>query len=143
MKQFKFIFTLFLLFSLFSEAQTPERFINHRVSRNQSLKEILEQYGILEAQLLEYNPLVERVGVKRRMNLRIPVYAVGIQKKEELISNTVSASTEYLIHLVAPKETKWRLAYQYGTTIAVLDSLNPEIRDGLKIGQEIRLPHFL
>ena len=143
MKQFKFIFTLFLLFSLFSEAQTPERFINHRVSRNQSLKEILEQYGILEAQLLEYNPLVERVGVKRRMNLRIPVYAVGIQKKEELISNTVSASTEDLIHLVAPKETKWRLAYQYGTTIAVLDSLNPEIRDGLKIGQEIRLPHFV
>ena len=106
MKQFKFIFTLFFLFSFFSEAQTPERFINHRVSRNESLKEIVEQYGILENQLLEYNPLVERVGIKRRMNLRIPVYAEEIQKKEEPLSNTVTTSTEALIHLVAPKETK-------------------------------------
>jgi LysM repeat protein len=143
MKQFKFIFTLFFLFSFFSEAQTPERFINHRVSRNESLKEIVEQYGISENQLLEYNPLVERVGIKRRMNLRIPVYAEEIQKKEEPLSNTVTTSTEALIHLVAPKETKWRLAYQYGTTIAVLDSLNPEIKEGLKIGQEIQLPHFV
>ena len=42
------------------------------------------------------------------------------------------------IHIVEPKETKWRLAYEYGMTINELDSLNPQILDGLKIGQEIK-----
>ena len=32
------------------------------------------------------------------------------------------------------------MAYQYKTTIEILDSLNPEIREGLKIGQKIRIP---
>ena len=141
MKQLKFIFTFFLLFGLYAQAQTPERFKNHRVGKNETLNAIIEQYGISESQLLEYNPLVERVGIKRRMTLRIPIYAVGVQQ-DAVISKVSSSSAQEFIHLVAPKETKWRLAYQYGTTIATLDSLNPEIKEGLKIGQEIRIPSF-
>ena len=103
---------------------------------------IIEQYGIDELQLKEYNPSVERFGIRRRMNLRIPVYsnqekAVETQSQETSI-NTLSFSQ----HEVAPKETKWRLAYQYKTTIEILDSLNPEIREGLKIGQKIRKISF-
>ena len=142
MKQLKFIFTFFLLFGLYAQAQTPERFKNHRVGKNETLNAIIEQYGISESQLLEYNPLVERVGIKRRMTLRIPIYAVGVQQ-DVAISKVSSSSSQEFIHLVAPKETKWRLAYQYGTTIATLDSLNPEIKEGLKIGQEIRIPSFV
>ena len=142
MKQLKFIFTFFLLFGLSAQAQTPERFKNHRVGKNETLKAIIEQYGISESQLLEYNPLVERVGVKRRMTLRIPIYAVGVQQ-DAAISKVSTSSAQEFIHLVSPKETKWRLAYQYGTTIATLDSLNPEIKEGLKIGQEIRIPSFI
>ena len=47
---------------------------------------------------------------------------------------------KYKNHKVKSKETKWRLAYENQTTIKVLDSLNPEIMNGLKIGQKIRLP---
>ena len=32
------------------------------------------------------------------------------------------------------------MAFQYKTTIEILDSINPEIREGLKIGQKIRIP---
>ena len=42
--------------------------------------------------------------------------------------------------MVAPKETKWRLAYKYNTTIRILDSLNPQIKEGLKIGQRLIMP---
>ncbi|MDA9365686.1 LysM peptidoglycan-binding domain-containing protein [Flavobacteriaceae bacterium] len=142
MKHFKFIFIFFLFISFFTEAQTPERFINHRVGKGESLITIIEKYAISESQLLEYNPLVGRVGVKRRMTLRIPVYVFEVKQAEKAASNTVTTSISSFVHLVTPKETKWRLAYQYGTTIAVLDSLNPEIKEGLKIGQEIRLPNF-
>ena len=46
MKQLKFIFTFFLLFGLYAQAQTPERFKNHRVGKNETLNAIIEQYGI-------------------------------------------------------------------------------------------------
>ena len=142
MKQVRlFVFIVFLLLgSFFSVAQTPESFTTHKVRKGETLLLIIEQYGIDELQLKEYNPSVERFGIRRRMNLRIPVYskqekAVVTQSQETSI-DTLSFS----LHEVAPKETKWRLAYQYKTTIEILDSLNPEIREGLKIGQKIRIP---
>jgi len=94
MKQLKFIFTFFLLFGLYAQAQTPERFKNHRVGKNETLNAIIEQYGISESQLLEYNPLVERVGIKRRMTLRIPIYAVGVQ--QDAVISKVSSSSALL-----------------------------------------------
>lgn len=134
------LISLLLLSSFYVVAQTPESFTTHKVRKGETLELIIEQYGIDELQLKEYNPSVERFGIRRRMNLRIPVYsnqekAVETQSQETSI-NTLSFSQ----HEVAPKETKWRLAYQYKTTIEILDSLNPEIREGLKIGQKIRIP---
>jgi LysM repeat protein len=134
------LISLLLLSSFYVVAQTPKSFITHKVKKGETLELIIEQYGIDELQLKEYNPSVERFGIRRRMNLRIPVYsnqekAVETQSQETSI-NTLSFSQ----HEVAPKETKWRLAYQYKTTIEILDSLNPEIREGLKIGQKIRIP---
>ena len=134
------LISLLLLSSFYVVAQTPESFTTHKVRKGETLELIIEQYGIDELQLKEYNPSVERFGIRRRMNLRIPVYsnqekAVETQSQETLI-DTLSFSQ----HEVAPKETKWRLAYQYKTTIEILDSLNPEIREGLKIGQKIRIP---
>ena len=140
MKQIKILFTLLLFLGCFNlSAQTPEKFRNHRVGRQETLSSIIERYGISETQLLQYNPLVDRVGIKRKMTLRIPVY-----KKDLLINEKTLGVKEIkkdsFIHLVAPKETKWRLAYKYNTTIRILDSLNPQIKEGLKIGQRLIMP---
>ena len=140
MKQIKILFTLLLfLGSLNLSAQTPEKFRNHRVGKKETLSSIIERYGISKTQLLQYNPLVDRVGIKRKMTLRIPVY-----KKELLINEQTlgikEVENDSFIHLVAPKETKWRLAYKYNTTIRILDSLNPQIKEGLKIGQRLIMP---
>ena len=71
----KYLVFLFLFIGvLFSFGQTPERFITHKVKKEETLTEIIETYSITEEQLLEYNPLIEKIGVKRRMSIRIPVY---------------------------------------------------------------------
>ena len=77
MKQIRlFVFIVFLfLGSFFSVAQTPESFTTHKVRKGETLELIIDKYGIDEAQLKEYNPSVERFGIRRRMNLRIPVYS--------------------------------------------------------------------
>ena len=131
---------LLLLSSFYLVAQTPESFTNHKVRKGETLELIIEHYGIDELQLKEYNPSVERFGIRRRMNLRIPVYSIQEKAVETQSQETTIYTLNFIQHEVTPKETKWRLAYQYKTTIEILDSLNPEIREGLKIGQKIRIP---
>lgn len=142
MKQTRHFTLIRLLFlsSFYVVAQTPESFTTHKVRKGETLELIIEHYGIDELQLKEYNPSVERFGIRRRMNLRIPVYSIQEKAVETQSQETTIYTLNFIQHEVTPKETKWRLAYQYKTTIEILDSLNPEIREGLKIGQKIRIP---
>jgi LysM repeat protein len=136
MKNILLIGVLFLGFHL-CFGQIPERFDTHRVKKGETLSEILAFYEISKEQLLEYNPLLERVGLKRKMTLRIPVFdQTSIPRVR---SSTATKTSNYTTHSVVPKETKWRLAYTYGMTVKELDSLNPQISEGLKIGQMIRV----
>ena len=136
-----FILCLFILSGFSVMSQTPNSFIMHKVKRGETIESLIDQYRITESQLQEYNPSIERLGIRRKMNLRIPVFENPPESKTiSQISNPLIDSLEFIIHKVDPKETKWRLAYKYKTTIKLLDSLNPEIKDGLKIGQTVRIP---
>jgi len=144
MNKFLVFFCTFFFFGLTTIlAQTPEKFILHKVKKGETEADILNSYGITNEQLYEYNPLVEKLGVIRRMSLRIPVYAENTSAAEEKAPLPIPAEVvDYQMHEVQPKETKWRLAYQYGITIDQLETLNPEISTGLKIGQQLRIPTF-
>ena len=138
--QFRFFFILYLFFfaGFIVLAQTPDSFISHKVRKGETIDFLIAKYGITKPQLKEYNPSIESLGIRKKMNLRIPVFQL---KKPPIITTSISGpSLEYIIHKVAPKENKWRLAYQFKTTIELLDSLNPEIKTGLKVGQKIRIP---
>ena len=136
-----FILYLFILTGYSVMSQTPNSFIMHKVKRGETIKFLIDQYRITESQLQEYNPSIERLGIRRKMNLRIPVFDLPPESTTiAQISSPLIDSLEFIIHKVDPKETKWRLAYKYKTTIKLLDSLNPEIKEGLKIGQTVRIP---
>lgn len=122
-----------------SFAQTPESFISHRVKKGETLIQITERYNVSQDQILEFNSSIEKTGIKRRMTLRIPIYSQSNNSKNLPI---IKQNKVFDTHTVNPKETKWRLAYEYKMTIKELDSLNPQIIEGLEIGQEIRVRNF-
>ena len=128
------ILVTFQAVPLFSQ-ETPSSFTTHKVKRGESLYDLSQKYNISIVQILEYNPSIEKVGLKKRMRLRIPVY-----EKIEVEKESQDNLEAYDTHLVQPEETKWRLAYQYGITIQQLDSLNPILKYGLKIGQQLKVP---
>ena len=131
----RFIFLFYLFIGIQSAiGQVPERFVSHRVQKGETLTKIIEKYDISQEQLLEYNPFLKQVKVKRRMSLRIPIY---LKLNSYKTISKIKNETKVNFHTVKPKETKWRLAYVYKMTIEELDSLNPQIINGLKIGQEI------
>ena len=135
MRYIKFFFIFFIInYFSFAQRQNPESFLNHKVKKNESLESLTKKYELTENEIIFYNPLIQKIGLKKRMILKIPIY-----NNQNLVIKSVD-SNEYKIHEVKSKETKWRLAYENQTTIKVIDSLNPEIINGLKIGQKIRLP---
>ena len=135
MRYIKFFFIFFVInYFSFAQRQNPESFLNHKVKKNESLESLTKKYDLTENEIIFYNPLIQKIGLKKRMILKIPIY-----NNQNLVTKSVD-SNEYKIHEVKSKETKWRLAYENQTTIKVIDSLNPEIINGLKIGQKIRLP---
>ena len=130
-----FIGFLFIT-SLYGQ-EAPERFITHKVKKKETLYGLARIYNINVDQILAFNPLVEKIGLKKKMQLKIPVYPIVEVPKAVALNEGLEK------YLVQPKETKWRLAYRYGVTIQELETLNPQITDGLKVGQEIVVPKRL
>lgn len=127
------LFCMFCWGTLSAQEQIPERFLTHKVKKKETLYGLAQQYGVSVEQIKAYNPSVVKQGLKRRMNLRIPVY--------QNVTVTAPVHTiETETYLVPPKATKWRIAYTYGVTIQELEALNPSLKEGLKAGQTIQVP---
>ena len=133
MRALVFIFSFLFVVAAFGQ-NTPERFLTHKVKKKETLYGLARKYNVSIDQIKAFNPLIEKIGLKRRMQLKIPVYPIVEAPKAVPLKEGLEK------YLVQPKETKWRLAYRYGITIQELEQLNPQIKDGLKIGQEIVIP---
>ena len=134
---------LFTIILPLGAQEIPTHFEYHRVRVGETLFGLSQKYGITEEELLEYNSILSKTGLRKRMKLRIPVYTKTeevVEMIDEPLPKAVIDTLGFETHLVLAKETKWRLAYQYGTTIAALEQLNPTIKKGLKIGQTIKVP---
>ena len=137
-KKYRSLILFFMVFVTLQAQQNPESFISHRVKKRETIFGITRSYNISESQLIEYNPLVEKIGLRKRMLLRIPVYK---QPKKEVFDNIVAEDKSTKIYIVKPKETKWRIAYNFKITIPELEALNPKIKEGLIAGQQIKVPN--
>jgi LysM repeat protein len=133
MRALVFIFSFLFVVAAFGQ-NNPERFLTHKVKKKETLYGLARKYNVSIEQIKEFNPLIEKIGLKKRMQIKIPVYPIIEAPKAVPLKEGLEK------YLVQPKETKWRLAYRYGITIQELEQLNPQIKDGLKIGQEIVIP---
>lgn len=129
---------MFFAFWNLQAQQKPENFISHKVKKRETIFGITRSYNITEKQLIEYNPLLEKVGLRKRMLLRIPVY--NQQIKEVVVPELTIEDKSTQKYIVKSKETKWRIAYNFKITISELEALNPKIKEGLKAGQQILVP---
>ncbi len=108
----------------------PQNLFPTRSRKKETVFGITRNYNITEVQLNEYNPLLEKVGLRRRMILRIPVYPKHVVAPSS--PKPVKKELTTAPYIVKPKETKWRIAYNFQITIPELEALNPSIRMGLK-----------
>ena len=112
----------------------------HRVKRGETLFAISRNYKVDINDILSQNPSAES-GLSKGQELLIPfndVEEAGIGLQVEDVAPAVPDSL--LTHTVLPGQTLYGITKQFDVSISDLERLNPEIKEGLKAGQTIRLP---
>lgn len=136
MKQFFYVLVLMFLVSFTAKAQQN---VKHTVLSGETVTQIAQKYKVTPLDIYTLNPDA-RNGLKENSVLLIPSKGtVKIPVKEQKVTDTPSQKKNGT-HTVAPKETVYGLAKQYNISVSDLEKANPEIKNGLKIGQVLTIP---
>jgi len=106
----------------------------HTVEKGQTLFAIAKFYKIELNDLVIENP--EAIdGIKPGQILRIPY-----EKKKKEATTAIIDTSNYINHTVEKGQTIYSITKQYGVTDEALKKMNPELLNGLKSGQVIKIP---
>ncbi len=162
MKHVKFfVFLCILTFTISCGQQ--KKYVEYKVKQGETMKDIAQKLDMKTKDLLKLNP---DIGRKPAINsvIIIPNKKIEVKDKPVLVKEAVVVSKEkpinneqikkikqkkdsllyelkkkFVIHNVKPKETIYGLKRFYNVTQDDLLLLNPELSEGLKIGQIIKI----
>ncbi len=112
-----------------------KKFVSYTVQNGETMKSIAKDYDMSRKDLMRLNPGVSK---KPKPNTVIIVPNLNYGKQE--VVDEVVTEVEVVLYEVKPKETLYGISKTYGLTIDELIAANPELKEGLKIGMEIRIP---
>ena len=118
-----------------SEVSADGKFILHTVAKGETLYKLSKKYEVSETDIKRYNKHLYAAELRSGEVVKIP-NTTETDSAEEAAKPAVTNRK----HIVKPKETKYGLAAMYGITIQELEAMNPDIKDGLKIGAILNVP---
>lgn len=125
--------------TLFAQQKT------HTVQAQETIYGISKQYGISQDDLIKANPFLKDRSLQIGDELNIPVKSDGSIKtvvtQTEAPEVYVPQEDKNFIYLeIKPKQTIYSITKEYKISEDALKSLNPQLKDGLKVGDVIRIP---
>lgn len=121
----------------FSVSAKQEKYIKHTVSDGETVNSIAQKYRVTPYDIFKLNPDSQN-GIQLKSVLLIPPSTAEVAASSPKQATPKSNSTT---HLVQPKETLFSLSRQYGVTVDALKDANADIlKEGLKIGQTVKIP---
>ncbi len=116
--------------------KSAEKLIYHDVQPKETKYSIAKQYGITIAELEKKNPeIVSNLPIGYHLLIKgNPV------KDKEITSNNAFTNSPYKNYEIKPKETLYSLSKMAGMTQEELLALNPELKNGVEIGMNIKVP---
>lgn len=106
---------------------------SHQVLAKESLFSIARQYNVSVEDLENLNKDILINGLQIGQTISIP------NKRKTLDGRVRVINQETVFHVVEPKETKFSIAKKYGISIDQLESQNPEIVNGLIVGNKLAI----
>jgi LysM repeat protein len=137
----RIIFSLLFVFgATFSMMAKQDKYVKHTVAKGETITLIAQKYKVTPFDIYKLNPDSQN-GIQLDSVLLIPASSleptVIVPKSKQPIANSNPTT-----HLVQPKETLYSVSKQYGVTVDALKEANGDLlKDGLKIGQTIKIPN--
>ena len=107
--------------------------VTHQVVAKESLFSIARQYNVSVQDLENLNKDILVNGLQIGQTIAIP------NRRKTLDGRVRVINQETVFHVVEPKETKFSISKKYGITIEQLESQNPEIVNGLIVGNKLAI----
>ncbi|MNX49278.1 membrane-bound lytic murein transglycosylase D [compost metagenome] len=107
--------------------------VSHQVVAKESLFSIARQYNVSVQDLENLNKELLQNGLQIGQTIAIP------NKRKTLDGRVRVINQETIFHVVESKETKFSIAKKYGISIDQLESQNPEIVNGLVVGNKLAI----
>src|SRR5699024_1830981 len=107
-----------------------QQYRTHTVAQGENVYQIAQQYGVTEDAILKLNPEAKN-GIYPNTVLKIPVEA-------SIFDN---ADVYFKEHKVAPKDTLYGIAKEYGVSEALIKKYNKHLHtEQIRSGETIRIP---
>lgn len=103
-----------------------KNYYSYTVEPKDGLFAIARKFGVTQADLHACNPHLTD-GLKIGQNILVPVADTAVKQ-------------DVVVHEVQSKETLYALSRKYNVSIEQIVRQNPELVDGLKVGQRLRIP---
>jgi LysM repeat protein len=131
---------LFVLSVTFNTSAKQDKYVKHTVAQGETITMIAQKYKVTPYDIYKLNPDSQK-GIELNSVLLIPPTAATSTFSAAPKQTSPKATGNPTTHLVKPKETLFSLSRQYGVTVDAIKSANADLlKDGLKIGQTIRIP---
>lgn len=131
---------LFILSVTFNTSAKQDKYVKHTVAQGETITMIAQKYKVTPYDIYKLNPDSQK-GIELNSVLLIPPTVAESSFSAEPKQTSPKATGNPTTHLVQPKETLFSLSRQYGVTVDAIKSANAELlKDGLKIGQTIKIP---
>jgi len=145
LKAFLFFIVLFNAITAFAQPDKDKvvklhgkKYYIHIVVKGETVYGVSKDFNLAVKDLVLENPKAMD-GISPGDTLDVP-FAVPVVPATAGIPQ--QDTLKYIYHKVLPKETLYSMTKQYGVSMAVIDSLNPELNDkGLRIGMILQIPN--
>lgn len=108
----------------------------HTVEAGQTLYSIAKAYAVNSKDLIFENPELAD-GINPGQLIKI-LYKET--KKQASPKSEVNSASPFIYHTVEKQQTLYAISKLYGITVDELNKANPELSEGLKIGQQLKIP---
>lgn len=111
-----------------------KKFYLHKVNKGETLYSICKAYNVQSKLVAEENPEVFD-GLSIGQEIKIPII-----KNQNSSADEIASADAFNYHIVSGKETLYSISKEYGVTIDQIYKYNPDVKNGLKKGETIRIP---
>jgi LysM repeat protein/ABC-type branched-subunit amino acid transport system substrate-binding protein len=116
------------------------KYVLHSVKKSETVFSLCQKYKVTQKEILQANPGLAAV-LQTGSMVKIPIKKAEVNEPVKTeVAKPAQIDTELYYHKVAKKQTIFSIAKQYGLTPNELIRFNPELTNGLIIGQVLKIP---